>query len=74
MKRSKPKFITLRELRALCKEAGVEIMESEWRKKEWDILVDGHYIAVFEKDKRHCRRQLKAFCWGIIAMRKAGEI
>ena len=72
-KRSKPKLIPLRELRALCREAGVKA-EDRGVLCDWYISYKGKSIFWFWKHKPEHRLLLKAYCLGLIAMKKAGEI
>ena len=72
-KRSKPKLIPLRELRALCDEAGVEVSTGRLH-NVWFIYRNGRSVGTIIKSFRDCRQNLKAFCLGLIAMRKAGEL
>ncbi len=74
---SKPKLIPLRELRALCKRAGVRVIERtiDWdisyrRVHIWRLLVKTHEPTL----KRFNRQMLKAYCLGLIAMRERGEL
>jgi len=77
----KPKLIPLKELRVLCKEAGVGVVEIERRPKEdiwWRIERNNFYAGRLEPYNktygRSCRQNLKAFCLGLIQMKKDGEL
>ncbi len=73
-KRSKPKLIPLHELRALCKEAGVELTRVVYALL---IYENGVHIVTFHGDadwRPDTRRDAKAFLTGLIAMCKAGEL
>ena len=77
--KTKPKLIPLKELRALCKEAGVSFVRRFASDIWWDIHREdtGHVTeaALTSKEYKHeCRQNLAAFCYGLIAMRKRGEL
>ena len=73
-KQRKPKLIPLRELRPLCKEAGVELEPSLYNQCRENVRRGKYYLGSFERRLPACRVHLKAFCLGLIAMKKAGEL
>ena len=76
-KQRKPKLIPLRELRPLCKEAGlvVQDMICTWEISRGVVKVMEVRVHHYSLPGRRIHRQnLKAFCLGLIAMKKAGEL
>ena len=70
----KPKLIPLKELRALCKEAGVSVREPSNGYWDWYLELDGKYLFGIDKDDKFGRLKLKATCLGLIAMGKRSEL